>query len=281
VLALQDIIDLFLNIRMRDIIDILIVAFAFYKLFMLIRETRAEQLTKGIILLFIATKISEWIKLYTVYWILEKTMTVGILAILIVFQPELRRALEYLGRSRFFAKSFVEVKEETVNKVVDEIVDAVASLSRQKIGALIVIEKQTGLNEVVETGTRINGLVSSGLLINIFIPNTPLHDGAVVIKEDIIKAAGCFLPLTDNASLSKELGTRHRAALGISEKSDSLAIVVSEETGAISIADKGNLSRYLDAKTLKQILIDLYKPNEQKQSFIGKWRRKDEQREEE
>ncbi|WP_200804877.1 diadenylate cyclase CdaA [Anaerosalibacter sp. Marseille-P3206] len=278
---MQDIIDLFLNIRMRDIIDILIVACAFYKLFMLIRETRAEQLTKGIILLFIATKISEWIKLYTVYWILEKTMTVGILAILIVFQPELRRALEYLGRSRFFAKSFVEVKEETVNKVVDEIVDAVASLSRQKIGALIVIEKQTGLNEVVETGTRINGLVSSGLLINIFIPNTPLHDGAVVIKEDIVKAAGCFLPLTDNASLSKELGTRHRAALGISEKSDSLAIVVSEETGAISIADKGNLSRYLDAKTLKQILIELYKPNEQKQSFIGKWRRKDEQREEE
>lgn len=278
---MQDIIDLFLNIRMRDIIDILIVACAFYKLFMLIRETRAEQLTKGIILLFIATKISEWIKLYTVYWILEKTMTVGILAILIVFQPELRRALEYLGRSRFFAKSFVEVKEETVNKVVDEIVDAVASLSRQKIGALIVIEKQTGLNEVVETGTRINGLVSSGLLINIFIPNTPLHDGAVVIKEDIVKAAGCFLPLTDNASLSKELGTRHRAALGISEKSDSLAIVVSEETGAISIADKGNLSRYLDAKTLKQILIELYKPNEQKQSFIGKWRRKDKQREEE
>ena len=190
---MQDLTDLFSNIRMRDIIDILIVAFAFYKLFMLIRETRAEQLTKGIIMLFIATKISEWIKLYTVYWILEKTMTVGILAILIVFQPELRRALEYIGRSRFFAKSFMEVKDETVNKVVDEIVDAVASLSRQKIGALIVIEKQTGLNEVVETGTRINGQVSSGLLINIFIPNTPLHDGAVVIKEDIIKAAGCFL----------------------------------------------------------------------------------------
>lgn len=278
---MQDFIELFSNIRVRDIIDILIVAFAFYKLFMLIRETRAEQLTKGIILLFITTKISEWLELYTVYWILEKTMTVGVLAILIVFQPELRRALEYIGRSRFFAKSFVEVKDETVNKVVDEIVDAVASLSRQKIGALIVIEKQTGLNEVVETGTRINGLVSSGLLINIFIPNTPLHDGAVIIKEDVVKAAGCFLPLTDNTTLSKELGTRHRAALGISEKSDSLAIVVSEETGAISIAEKGTLSRYLDEKTLKQILIDQNKPNEQRQIFMGKWRRKDEQREEE
>ncbi|HHV27561.1 TIGR00159 family protein [Anaerosalibacter bizertensis] len=272
--------ELFLNVRIRDIIDILIVAFAFYKLFMLIRETRAEQLTKGIIVLFVATKISEWLELFTVYWILEKTMTVGVLAILIVFQPELRRGLEYIGRSRFFTKSFAEIKDESLNEVVDEIVDAVASLSRQKIGALIVMERETGLSEVVETGTRIDGKISSGLLINVFIPNTPLHDGAVVIKEDIVKAAGCFLPLTDNTSLSKELGTRHRAALGISEKSDCLAIVVSEETGAISIAENGSLARYLDTKTLKQILIDMYKPKIQRQSFFVKWRRKDEQGEE-
>lgn len=272
--------ELFLNIRIRDIIDILIVAFAFYKLFMLIRETRAEQLTKGIIVLFVATKISEWLELFTVYWILEKTMTVGVLAILIVFQPELRRGLEYIGRSRFFTKSFVEIKDESLSQVIDEIVDAVASLSRQKIGALIVMERETGLSEVVETGTKIDGKISSGLLINIFIPNTPLHDGAVVIKEDIVKAAGCFLPLTDNTSLSKELGTRHRAALGISEKSDCLAIVVSEETGAISIAKNGSLARYLDTKTLKQILIDMYKPKIQRQSFFIKWRRKDEQGEE-
>ncbi len=277
---MQQIKELFLNIRIRDIIDILIVAFAFYKLFMLIRETRAEQLTKGILVLFVATKISEWLELFTVYWILEKTMTVGVLAILIVFQPELRRGLEYIGRSRFFTKSFIEIEGENINKTVDEIVDAVASLSRQKIGALIVLEKETGLNEVVETGTRIDGRVSSGLLINIFIPNTPLHDGAVIIKDDIIKAAGCFLPLTDNMSLSKELGTRHRAALGISEKSDSLAIVVSEETGAISIAENGSIARYLDVKTLRQILIGMYKPEGQKQSFITRWRRKDEQGEE-
>jgi diadenylate cyclase len=273
--------ELFLNIRIRDIIDILIVAFAFYKLLMLIRETRAEQLTKGIIVLFVITKISGWLELYTVYWILEKTMTVGVIAILIVFQPELRRALEYIGRSRFFTKSLVEIQDEDINKAVEEIVEAAASLSRQKIGALIVIERETGLNEVVETGTLINGKVSSGLLINIFIPNTPLHDGAVVIKGDTVKAAGCFLPLTDNMSLSKELGTRHRAALGISEKSDCLAIVVSEETGAISIAEKGILARYLDVKTLRQILIDTYKPNDSKQTFLAKWRRKDEQTEKE
>lgn len=278
--TLQYLKELFLNVRIRDIIDILIVAFAFYKLFMLIRETRAEQLTKGIIVLFVATKISEWLELFTVYWILEKTMTVGVLAILIVFQPELRRGLEYIGRSRFFTKSFAEIKDESLNEVVDEIVDAVASLSRQKIGALIVMERETGLSEVVETGTRIDGKISSGLLINVFIPNTPLHDGAVVIKENIVKAAGCFLPLTDNTSLSKELGTRHRAALGISEKSDCLAIVVSEETGAISIAENGSLARYLDTKTLKQILIDMYKPKIQRQSFFVKWRRKDEQGEE-
>ncbi len=274
---MQQLRELFINIRIRDIIDILIVAVAFYKLFMLIRETRAEQLTKGILVLFVATKISEWLELFTVYWILEKTMTVGVLAILIVFQPELRRGLEYIGRSRFFTKSFIEVEGESINKTVDEIVDAIASLSRQKIGALIVLERQTGLNEVVDTGTTINGVVSSGLLINIFIPNTPLHDGAVIVREDIVKAAGCFLPLTDNASLSKELGTRHRAALGISEKSDGLAIVVSEETGAISIAENGSLARYLDVKTLKQILLDVYKPKNQKQSFIVKWRRKNEQ----
>ncbi len=277
---MQYIKDLFLNIRIRDIFDILIVAMAFYKILMLIRETRAEQLTKGIFMLFALTKVSEWLELYTLNWILDTTMTVGLIAILIVFQPELRRGLEYIGRSRFFTKSFMEIKSESLSEVFNEIVDAVASLSRQKIGALIVIERETGLNEVVETGTRIDGKVSSDLLINIFIPNTPLHDGAVIIKDDKIKAAGCFLPLTDNMSLSKDLGTRHRAALGISERSDCLAIVVSEETGSISIAERGSLARYLDSKTLKQILIDMYKPKEQQPSFVLKWRARNGQREE-
>lgn len=270
--------EIFSNIRMRDIIDILIVATALYKLFVLIKETRAEQLIKGLLALFVFIKLSKWLELYTVYWILEKTVNVGILAILIVFQPELRRGLEHIGRSNFFTKSFVEMRGETMNQAVDEIVDAIASLSRQKIGALIVMERKTGLNEIVETGTKIDGKVSSDLLINIFIPNTPLHDGAVIIKEETIQAAGCFLPLTDNMSLGRELGTRHRAALGISEKSDALAIVVSEETGAISIAETGSLARYLDIKTLKQILLDMYETEDQMQTFIAKWRRRDEQR---
>lgn len=272
---------LFLTMRMRDIIDIIIVAVVFYKLFTLIRETRAEQLTKGIIALFVFAKLSGWLELYTINWILENAMTVGVLAILIVFQPELRRGLEYIGRSRFFTKSLLEIRGENLSKTVDEIVEAVASLSRQKIGALIVLERETGLNEVVDTGTKINGKVSSNLLINIFIPNTPLHDGAVIIKEDTIKGAACFLPLTENSNISKELGTRHRAALGISERSDSLSIVVSEETGAVSIAENGSIARHLDSKTLRQILMNMYKPKESSpQSFITKWRRKNEQGEE-
>ena len=269
--------QIFMNLRIRDVIDILIVAVVFYKLFTLIKETRAEQLTKGIFVLLILTKLSEWAELFTINWILGNAMTVGTLAILIVFQPELRRGLEYIGRSRFLTKSLMEIRGENLSHNVEEIVEAVASLARQKIGALIVMERQTGLNEVADTGTKINGTVSSDLLINIFIPNTPLHDGAVIIKEDKIKAAACFLPLTENSGVSKELGTRHRAALGISEKSDSLSIIVSEETGSISIAENGSISRHLDIKTLRQILLDMYNPENDKQTFISKWRNKNEQ----
>ncbi|HEY4544249.1 MAG TPA: diadenylate cyclase CdaA, partial [Tissierellaceae bacterium] len=245
--------------------------------FTLIKETRAEQLTKGIVVLLVLTKLSDWAELFTINWILNKAMTVGTLALLIVFQPELRRGLEYIGRGSYFSKSFAEIRGESLNKVVIEIVEACASLSRQKMGALIVMERKTGLNEVAETGTRIDGEVSSNLLINIFIPNTPLHDGAVIIKEDKIKAAACFLPLTDNSDLNPELGTRHRAAIGISERSDSLVVVVSEETGSISVAENGKIARHLDIQTLEKILQDMYKPSEDKQSFITKWRNKNEQ----
>lgn len=272
--------NLVANVRMRDVMDIVIVALVIYKIYVLLRETRAEQLAKGIVVLLVLTKVSEWMELYTINWILNNAMTVGAIALLIVFQPELRRGLEYIGRSRLLSKSLIEIRGESLSGVVDEIVEAAASLSRQKIGALIVMERQTGLNEVIETGTRIEGNVSSDLLINIFIPNTPLHDGAVIIKDDKIKAAACFLPLTDNSGLSKELGTRHRAALGISERSDSLAIIVSEETGAISIAENGTIARYLDTKTLRQILLDMYKPKSSNQSFLWRWRQKDDQEEE-
>ena len=275
---MRDIISIFQNIGIWDIVDMAIVAFVFYKLYMLIRETRAEQLIKGILVLLLATYFSEVLQLHVINWILRNTMTVGLIALLIVFQPELRRALEYIGRTKFLTKSIADIEHEEIERLVEEVGEATASLSRQKIGALIVIEKETGLNEVVETGTLITGLVSRALLINIFIPNTPLHDGAVVIRKNKIMAAGCFLPLTENASLNKELGTRHRAGLGITEKSDSLVVIVSEETGAISVAENGKLTRYLDVDTLKKRVDSSFdaKESQQWKFWKYKWRRKNE-----
>lgn len=275
---MEQVLELFRNISIRDIADMAIVAFVFYKLYMLIRETRAEQLIKGILVLLIATPLSEWLQLHVINWILKNTMTVGFIALLIVFQPELRRALEYIGRTKFLTKSIVDIEEEEIKNAVGELVDAVGSLSRQKIGALIVIEREIGLSEVVETGTQIGGRISSGLLINIFIPNTPLHDGAVVIRKSNILAAGCLLPLTDNPNISKALGTRHRAAIGITERSDSMVVIVSEETGVISVAENGKLKRFLDTKKLSDILLQSYKAEESRQwQFLKmKWRHKDE-----
>ena len=259
---MSDIINKFLSflstIRVWDIIDILIVAIAIYKIYTLIKETRAEQLMKGVLAIFFFSILSELLDLYTVSWILQKAMTAGFVLIIVVFQPELRKILEYIGTTNIFKKSFVDMQSEKIKNTVQEVTRATASLSRQKIGALIVFEKRTGLNEVIETGTLLNSDISSELLINIFIPNTPLHDGAVIIREDKIKAAACFLPMSENQSISKELGTRHRAALGISEKSDCLAVIVSEETGTISVAEKGELQRYIDNDTLEEILIAFY-----------------------
>ena len=250
------------SIRIRDIIDILIVAVRVYNLIKLLKGTRAEQLSKGIIFILILTQISESLELYTINWILSHLITLGMLAILIVFQPELRRGLEFLGRSSSLKKS-MGIGEKKTTGVVSEITSAVGSLSRQKIGALIVIERETGLSEIADTGTALDSYISSGLLINIFIPNTPLHDGAVIIRGDRIVAAACFLPLTDSRSLAKDLGTRHRAAVGMSERSDSLSIIVSEETGAISTAESGKISRHIDLATLESILNQVYEPKVQ------------------
>ncbi|WP_455256897.1 diadenylate cyclase CdaA [Peptoniphilus asaccharolyticus] len=262
--------EIFNYIRIRDLIDIFIIAILTYNCLKLWQGTRAEQLAKGIIVILILTKLSEWGKFYTIYWLLDKLMTWGIVAILVVFQPELRKGLELIGRS---SSSFRNSRDVViVPRTVTEICDAVGSLARQKIGALIIVERQTGLNEIVETGTRVDGLVSSGLIINIFIPNTPLHDGAVIVKGDRIVAASCFLPLSDADNISKELGTRHRAGIGISEKSDCLSIMVSEETGSISVAEKGKISRYLDLETLETILNKIYNPTLVNQSSLFKWK---------
>lgn len=237
--------------------DIAIIAFVIYKLMILIKETRAEQLIKGLAMLIIATKFSEILGLHTVYWLLKNAMTVGVIAIIIIFQPEFRRALEHIGRGGLFTKK--EVLEVEFEHLVEEIAAAVGELSKKRIGALIILEQETGLNEYIQTGTALDSIISSGLLINIFIPNTPLHDGALIIRNNRIAAAGCFLPLTENKNLSKELGTRHRAALGISEASDGMCVIVSEETGVISFASDGKITRYLDTKSLKEILKNNYK----------------------
>jgi diadenylate cyclase len=243
---------------------------------MLIRETRAEQLIKGIFVLIFATWASGFFRLYTVNWLLRNTMTVGVIALLIVFQPELRRALEFLGRGGIIlGKPLNEALDKETKMLIDEITSAVQALAKKKTGALIVLERETGIGEYMETGTKIDAVVSSQLLQTIFATNTPLHDGAVIIREKRIASAGCVLPLTESQRLSKELGTRHRAGLGISEQSDAIAIIVSEETGVISTAKDGRLSRYLDAKTLKEMLTNLYKPQEQKYRAFLKWRVKD------
>ena len=239
-------------IRITDIIDIALIAFIAYKLLKLLRNTRAEQVMKGFIFVLFFASISDIFNLNTVSWLMNQFFTVSLVFIIVVFQPELRSALERIGRGRSF---FVNDSYNKNEKSIDEIVSAMSSLSRQKIGALVVIERKVGLNDIIESGTSLRSEISSELLINIFIPNTPLHDGAVIIRNDLIEAAACYLPLTTNNTLSKELGTRHRAAIGISEKSDCLVVVVSEETGTISLVSNGNINRYFDEQSLKDRLV--------------------------
>jgi diadenylate cyclase len=255
--------------RLTDAIDIAIVAVLVYQLLKLIRETRAVQLVKGIFILFLGLQVSQWLKLTAVNYILQTLMQVGMFAIVVIFQPELRSVLERVGRSKvgklmdFSASTAANQMEKTI----DEIVEAATNLSETKTGALMVLERDTKLGEIMKTGTVLNADVSSGLLENIFVPNTPLHDGAVIIRENKIMTAGCFLPLTANSNLSRELGTRHRAALGISEASDAVVLVVSEETGKISIALNGSLTRNIAGETLKKALSKTLIKNEQAETF--------------
>lgn len=240
-----------------SIVDIVLVAIVLYKLMLLIKGTRAVQLLKGLAVLLLATTVSRWAGFFTINWVLEKTLTMVFVALPVVFQPELRRALEKLGRGKFFARPFHTLGEEDTAQLISEIVNAIKVLAKNKIGALLVLEREIGVNEFLETGTKLDGLVSSEFLINIFIPRSPLHDGAAILRGDRVAAAGCFLPLSENNQLDKELGTRHRAALGLSEVSDAVAIIVSEETGIISVAVEGELKRYLDELILTDLLTQL------------------------
>lgn len=259
------------TIGWRDVIDILLVALLLYKLYMMLKDTRALTLLKGLIVLLVATLVSKWLGLNVINWLLQKSMTVVLVALPIVFQPELRRALEQLGRGHLFGKNAF-LNEEEAQSLLDETVKAVAVLAKNKIGALLVFERETRLSDFVETGIKVDGLVSAEFLTNIFIPNSPLHDGAVIVRGNRVSAAGCILPLTDDPTLGKELGTRHRAALGISEQTDAIIVVVSEETGIISVAEGGHLSRYVEALRLKDFLRPLYFVKSSPFSDFFKWR---------
>ncbi len=251
------------NISIWSVMDILVVSFIFYKIYKLMQETRAEQLLKGLVLVLILLPISYILKLDMLNFIINKTLTIGVLSVVIIFQPEIRRALEHLGRSAFEDIHNMPSGENRA-EIVDEIVAAVENLAATKTGALIVIEQATGLGEVLGSGTIIDAKVSSALLENIFVVNTPLHDGATIIRKDRIHASGCVLPLTTNNSINKKLGTRHRAAMGLSENSDALIIVVSEETGVISLAVNGKLTRNYDKDKLRSILLKIMENREAK-----------------
>ncbi len=244
---------LFATMTLWDVLDILIVALILYKIYAMLQGTRAITLVKGVLVLLIVTMLCSLLAFHVMYWLLQKTVTLLFVALPIVFQPELRRALEHLGQGRFL-RSSVFLDDEEARSVVNELVKAVKSLSATRTGALLVIEREMGLNDISATGIHIDGLVSADFLLNVFIVNTPLHDGAAVIRGKRLIAAGCLLPLTENRELSTELGTRHRAAIGLSEQCDALVVVVSEETGTISVAENGNMERHLDAERLKRRL---------------------------
>lgn len=266
------------SISIWSVMDILVVSFIFYKGYMLIKETRAEQLLKGILLIVILIPISEILNLTMLNWILQRTITIGVLSIIIIFQPEIRRALEKLGRTAFNENHVLENVEVT-EKIIDQIVNCAGNLAETRTGALIIIEQKTGLEDIIATGTRIDAIVSSALLENIFVVNTPLHDGATIVRNGRIIAAGCFLPLTANNDINKKLGTRHRAGIGISENSDALVIIVSEETGNISLAINGKLTRNYNKEKLKALLMRIIKNRYNKRSSlkekVKRWKKTD------
>lgn len=254
------------DIRSTDVIEMMIIAVILYNVMLWIKNTRAWALLKGIIVLLAFILIAYLFHMDTILWLANKTVNVGIIALVIIFQPELRRALEQLGQKKMLtflvSDSGKVVENRFSNKTMNEIMKATFEMSKVKTGALIVIERTTPLAEYERTGIEVDGLVTSQLLLNIFEHNTPLHDGAVIVRGNRVVAATCYLPLSDNMQISKELGTRHRAGVGISEASDSITVIVSEETGNVSVAFEGELKRELTPNTLKEELQRLISEKE-------------------
>jgi len=247
-----------------SVVDIVIITVILYYLLHIISGTRAVQLIKGLVLIFVASVASQILSLHTVNWFLQSILTIVLVALPIVFQPELRRALEQIGRGGFLKE---QLWQNWGPREINEVVAAVTAMATEKTGALIVLTRSVGLKNYIETGVKMNARISKPVLLNIFYHGAPLHDGAVIIEDGEIAAAGCFLSLSTRADLNSKLGTRHRAAIGVSEESDALAIVVSEETGVISLAKSGELSRYLDEAELREILFNNFDVNKEK-SFI-------------
>jgi len=243
-----------------DIIDIIIVAFLLYKLLTITRYTRASQVLKGLAVLFVIYWLSDWLGFKALNWILQMVVNNGFVVIVVLFQGELRRALEQIGRAGTSQIDRIRTGEgrQSPSNTVSEMTTALINLSRRRVGALVVIEQRTTLNDVIGSGTRMDAEISAPLIENVFEPNTPLHDGAMIVRGNRIEAAACFLTLSEDAGISRELGTRHRAALGISETTDSITLIVSEETGIISMARGGRLTRHLDVRSLTQVLEEVY-----------------------
>lgn len=241
--------------RFQDLLDIIIIAFLVYKIIEVTVNTRAYQLLKGVAVLLMIMLLSTVFNLYTINYLLNTLLVSGIVIVVIVFQPELRRGLAHIGRFKF---NFSTRDKETGNEIVKELVSALIELSKRKVGALIVIERETKLDDYLPTGTRIDAHITNALVQNIFEPKTPLHDGAVIVRDGRIHYAACVLPLFNDPNISRELGTRHRAALGVSSVSDSLTLVVSEETGVISYAENSKLVRYVDRIALTELLETIF-----------------------
>lgn len=266
------------SLSVIDIVEIVILSVLIYMIMRWIKDTRAWMLLKGILIIVIFTFFASLFQMDTILWLINNAISVGIIAVVIVFQPELRKALEELGRKKLFASAFFDNQKDSnkrfSDKSISEIVRACFSMGKVRTGALIVLERQEMLKDYITTGIEIDGIISSSLLINIFEHNTPLHDGAVIVRGDRILAATCYLPLTENRYLSKELGTRHRAAVGVSELSDALVIIVSEETGEVSIAANGAITRNVDADFLRNKMYEIQnKTVEQQKSHKRKGRK--------
>lgn len=252
--ALNYVMQIIRAATITDVIDILIVAYVIYRLFKFVKNTSAGKLIKGFILLLVIMQVSDWLNLHVVNYILTYLMKNGILAVIIIFQPEIRRALEQVGKSKIASFLNINNAPNVTERAILQTIESCTSMSWTKTGALIVFERMDKLDEIIRSGTIIDAEVSSELVKNVFYPKAPLHDGAMIIRSGRVYAAGCVLPLSAKQTLSKELGTRHRAGVGMSEVSDSVIVIVSEETGAISVAINGLLKRNLSPDMLERIL---------------------------